>query len=276
MLEPGDWAWLSDGELVVGAQLAIDDRYGLVGVPDWDTLVHLDDDDSRDFELVRSELQGLFRSPGHVLGEANRIFELVTIADFIAPAELRTTLSPAYLLEATGRDALSAWQTRAGFLEIEDARRLDPGDSINDQQFLDIVRYVDLPRARREAEALASRPNAPASVLAACINVLATHADDLTDDQFEQVAHQILELADRFDRAPGRERVFAVTLALVQFNRAMILLRLGRGEAARDALALARAVDPILSEIDEATRLTVYDQQARDLAARVRARPTAA
>ena len=43
-LRPGDWVWLSDTEIVVGAQLAIDDRYGLVGVPDWDTLAHLDDE----------------------------------------------------------------------------------------------------------------------------------------------------------------------------------------------------------------------------------------
>ena len=45
-LRLGDWAWLSDGELVVGAQLAVDDRYGLVGVVDWDTLAHLDDEDA--------------------------------------------------------------------------------------------------------------------------------------------------------------------------------------------------------------------------------------
>jgi hypothetical protein len=42
----GDWAWLSDGEVVVWAQLAHDDRYGIVGVPDWDTLVHLDEEET--------------------------------------------------------------------------------------------------------------------------------------------------------------------------------------------------------------------------------------
>ncbi len=44
-LRPGDWAWLSDTEVVVGARLAIDDYYGLVGIPDWDTLIPLDEDD---------------------------------------------------------------------------------------------------------------------------------------------------------------------------------------------------------------------------------------
>ena len=54
-LRPGDWAWLSDGELIVGAQLAIDDRHGLVGVADWDTLVHLDDEGADDFDRVSIE-----------------------------------------------------------------------------------------------------------------------------------------------------------------------------------------------------------------------------
>jgi len=58
-LHPGDWAWLSDGEVVVGAQLAIDDHYGLVGVPDWDTIVHLDDEGADDFDRVRAELNPL-------------------------------------------------------------------------------------------------------------------------------------------------------------------------------------------------------------------------
>ena len=81
-------------------------------------------------------------------------------------------------------------------------------------------------------------PDVPAAVLAECINVLATHADSLPEDQFESIADRILAWADRFDRAPGREQVPALTLALLQFNRGMALLRLGRVEAAREALRL--------------------------------------
>ncbi len=55
--QPGDWVWLSDGELIVGAQLVADDRYGMVGIPNWETLVHLDDDESSDYEKVRAELE---------------------------------------------------------------------------------------------------------------------------------------------------------------------------------------------------------------------------
>lgn len=59
--------------------------------------------------------------------------------------------------------------------------------------------------------------------------------------------------------------------------KAQVLLRLGRPEAARDAMSLARSVDSIFPEIGEALGLTVYNERARDLAerARVRARPIA-
>ena len=64
-LRPGDWTWLSDGEVIVGAQLAIDDRYGLVGVPDWETLVHLDEEGADDFDRVRDELKHLMSKNLH-------------------------------------------------------------------------------------------------------------------------------------------------------------------------------------------------------------------
>ncbi len=82
-LHPGDWAWLSDGEVIVGAQLAIDDRYGLVGVPDWGTLVHLDDADSRDFEKVQTELQWLSQKAQRSLDEERRVLELLTISKLL-------------------------------------------------------------------------------------------------------------------------------------------------------------------------------------------------
>ena len=161
-------------------------------------------------------------------------------------------------------------------MEIEDALRLNPDNADDVWTFLEILRRHDLARARREAEALTSGVDIPADILAQCVNVLATCADNLTDDQFEPTAEKILEWAARFERAPGRERVRAAVFALFQFNRGVVLLRLGRGEAAREALRLARDVDPIVPEIEEATRLTVYDQRGRELAVRVRGRPMAA
>jgi tetratricopeptide (TPR) repeat protein len=275
-LRPGDWAWLSDSEVIFGARLVSDERYGLVGVLDWDTLVHLDDEDNRDFEKVRSELERLRRKPDRSLAKEKRILQLLTISEIVAPSEAKADLPPGYFESLRAETLYLLGKFELALTEIEEIRRLGSSDPDDDRLFLDILRRIDLPRALSEAEALAVRPDASAGVLAECINVLATHADDLPDDQLKRVPDRILEWADRFDRAAGREQIPASTLALVQFNRGMILLRLGRTEAARDALKLALRVDPILSEIVEATQLTAYDQHARDLAARVRARTSAA
>ena len=103
-------------------------------------------------------------------------------------------------------------------LEIEEAHRLCPGNSENDRLFLEILRRTDLPRAGLEAEALAALPGVSAGVLAECVNVLATHADNLPEDRFPPVAERILDWADRF-QPPGREprsRLAARTAPLQQ------------------------------------------------------------
>jgi hypothetical protein len=76
-VRPGNWAWLSDGELIVGAQIAIDERHGLVGVPDWDTLVHLDDADLS-YELVLARLSPLLSKQAHAIEDEPEIFRLLT------------------------------------------------------------------------------------------------------------------------------------------------------------------------------------------------------
>jgi hypothetical protein len=275
-IQPGDWAWLSDGEVMVGARVENDPRDGVVGVPDWQTLVHLDDEESRDSALVRDQLLGLLARPARSLEEEKRLLELLTIFDVLAPPEAKTVFRPGYLSFQRAAALVLLGKPELALLEIEDARRLSPGNPQVDSVFLEVLRRTDLARATHEAEAFATNAQAAAGVLAECINVLATHADSLPDDRFRPVADRILAWVDQFERAPGRDQISAATLAQLQFNRALVLLRLGQSEAYRNALILAHAVNPVLSEIDEAARLTVYDQRARDLAARVRARPNAA
>ena len=88
-LRPGDWAWLSDTEVMVGAQLAIDDRYGLVGVPDWDTLVHLDDEGADDFDRITAELNPLLTKEPPSSEDEPRILELLTQLEHATPPHLR-------------------------------------------------------------------------------------------------------------------------------------------------------------------------------------------
>ena len=41
-IQPGDRVRLSDGELLVEALVAEDARYGLVGIPSWETMVDIE------------------------------------------------------------------------------------------------------------------------------------------------------------------------------------------------------------------------------------------
>jgi len=275
-LHAGDWAWLSDSEVLVGARLAIDPRYGLVGVPDWQTVVHLDDEESQDFENVRTALQELLARPGHTLEEAWRVFQLLTTFELLASPEATAAVRPGFLPFRRAGALLFLGKPELAMLEIEEARRLCPGNPENDRLFLEILRRTDLQRAGLEAETLAALPGASAAVLAECVNVLATQADNLPEDRFPPVAERILDWADRFQRAPGRERVRALPHAQLLFNKGLTLLRLGRIGEAHRTLELAQATDPIIPEIDEASQWTAYDQRAREIAARVRSRPLAA
>lgn len=275
-LRPGDWAWLSDGEVLVGAQLAIDDRYGIVGVPDWETVVHLDDEGSRDFETVQAELGCVSHKPRQSLDEERRILELLAISEVIAPKDFLDSLPRGYFSSRRAETLYLLGKRELALSEIEEACQLGSADPDGLRLRLEILRRTDLARAKREADALAESPETPPGVLAECINVLAEYADSLPDGQFAAVADQILRCAQRFETAPGHDSVLPSTRALLHFNRGMTLLRLGQTEAARGALKLALAVYPALSEIEEAMRLTVYDQHARDVAASVRAKPIAA
>jgi len=97
----------------------------------------------------------------------------------------------------------------------------------------------------------------------------------MPDVEFADLGPRILGWIDRFERAPGRDRVRASMLAQVQFNRGLLMLRLGRLDEARDALEHANATDPIEPMIGEAKALQVFDDRAREIAGRFRDRPIA-
>jgi hypothetical protein len=232
-IQPGDWTWLTDSELIVGARVSTDPYYGVIGVPDWDTLVHLDDEGDRDPMRIQAELRELLQRPARSMDDELRIFQLLTLLEEFSVPEARSTVRPGYFSFRRAGTLLLLGKPELALIEIEEARRVDPGRPHDDSLFLQILRRIDLDRATREAETFAGGPNTSAIVLGECVNVLSTHADDLPDDQFEPVGRCMLDWSDRFEQAPGRERVPASTLALLQFNRGMALLRLGQVEAAR-------------------------------------------
>ena len=205
----GEWAWLSDGELVVGAEVGEDSRYGVVGIPDWRTLVHLDEVQKQDFPRVRDELFRLTQVPNLSASDQWRLFQLLTVYESIAPSDALRQGRPGCFSFRRAATLLLLGQLPLAQVEIDEARRLDPGNANDDTLYLEILRRSDLPRVVREAHAMIADSNLAAGLLAECIHVLATHADMLEDGPFQAAADEILRLVHQFDLAgtgPGSSR----------------------------------------------------------------------
>lgn len=162
-IHPGDWAWLTDGELVVGARVEEDPYWGVVGSVHWNTLVPLDDEEAQDFPRIWEELQEVLHRPAGDVDDPRRAFELLTIFEATAPPEKKAATMPGDLAfrRAKALDALG--EPELALIEVEDAleARLDDPDIIHD--YLEILRRIDPERACREAELRAEAADAGAS-----------------------------------------------------------------------------------------------------------------
>jgi tetratricopeptide (TPR) repeat protein len=273
-VQVGDWIWLSDGELIVGAQLAFDDAEGPIGMPRWKTLVHLDDEETQKVSDVQAELfQILPRGAEEDPDVEARVFQLLTILEVIAPESVKDGLPPGYLAKrrAGALHFLGEWDL--SLLVLEEALDAMPDDPNLGFLYMEALRRIDLDHADAEAGRRAEAEGTSARMLAACINVRSAVADQVSDEEFAAIGPQILNWAARFEQAPGRDQVRAALLAQVLFNQGLTLLRLGRFGEAREALGRARAVNPNESAIVEASRLESYDDRAREIASRIHGMP---
>jgi hypothetical protein len=271
----GDWVWLGDGELIVGAQVAEDPYWGLIGIPAWNTLVHLDDEGASDPVRLHSEYQGLLQREVSTERDETRIFQLLTQLDHIAGPLTSSELPGSRELKRA--DALLAMNNPGlALLELEAARLRIGGDPNLELVYLECLRRAAPDRAVLEASRHASSTATPAITLVASINILASRAEELSGVEFETLANLTMHSYEQFERAPGRSDISASLLSLVHFNRGLLLLRLGRHVEARRALELAHLIDPLDPSLDEATQLVAYDQHAREIGSRVRSRRLAA
>ena len=268
-LGPGDWAWLSDTEVVVGSQLAIDERYGLVGVPDWGTLVHLDDEGAADSVRITAELHQLLTKEPPLSEDEPRILELLTQLEHAPPPHFNDS-SPEFLAFRRALALRQMGKLGMALVEMEDARRARPDDPMLAFVYLDILRLEDLPSAVLEAQKFAELPDVPALVLSACINILATWAEHASDDQFDSIAQRVLTWCRRFDQAQDLDLAGPSLVALYYFNRGLVLLRAGRITLARQAFENTQQHYPVGSMLEDVTGLQTYDRHARDVLERVR------
>jgi hypothetical protein len=268
-LRPGDWTWLSDGEVMIGAQLAIDDRYGLVGEPDWETLAHLDEEGASDFDRVSTELNALVASGPPRIEDEPRILELYVQLEQIAPPAFRDA-NPGLFDFRRALALRNMEKLGLALLEAREARRARPDDPLVLFVYLDLLGREDLRSAVSEAASIARSPDVPALVLSACINILATQAEHASDDQFETISQQVLALCRQFDQAPDLEQAEPSLVALSYFNRGFIHLRAGRVTEARQAFERAQQIYPEGPMLSELSGLQTYDQHAREVARSVR------
>ena len=156
-------------------------------------------------------------------------------------------------------------------LEIKEARRARPDDPMFVFVYLDLLRQEDLPSAVSEAQSIAESPDVTALVLSACINILAMHAEQVSGEQFDSIAQQVLAWCRRFDQAPDLDDAGPSLVALSYFNRGLVHLRAGRISRARQAFESAQQLYPVGPMLDEVTGLQTYDRHAREVAQHVRA-----
>jgi hypothetical protein len=275
--QPGDWVWLSDDEVIVGARILDDPRYGVVGEPDWKTLVHLDDEQASDpgklLSRINELLDACHKHRTSCAEDEAELFRLLTIFEHISSPEIKAVIPPGYL--ALRRAAALHFLGESGLAlhEAKAALQDRPHDPDLRYLYLELRLRDDPASAAREAEIEAEKADASAQVLAACVDVWAAAAEQMPDDQFDPVGHQILHWAERFESARGREQVRAAVLASVQFNRGLVLLRLGQVDQAQETLRLAHATDPNEPAFGEASQLDTFDDRARKILARLREKP---
>lgn len=274
--KPGDWVWLSDGEIVVGGQLKVDGHYGLVGVPQWTTLVHLDEEETPSPAELLAQLRDEREIREFTPETGARLLALLTLLDETAPAEIKAKMPPGWLLRKRAVALTLLEQPGMALSEIEEALRQAPDDPHSTAIYLDLLRVHDLPRAVREAERLAVRDPADAMVLSACINILAAHADDRPDTELPAISSRLRDWLGRFEAAARRDLVPASTLALVYFDLGQIALRQGDVEEASRYLQLATRANPLDRNIARAADLDTFNQEAKDLVRLVHARRPAA
>jgi tetratricopeptide (TPR) repeat protein len=246
---PGDWAWLSDDEILVGGRLRDDPYWGLLGSPDWDTRVSLDAEGADDFQRVATEWTALLQKRDRTEAEEWRVFQLLTILERCAPPLFLQARRPGYYPFRRAGVLLLLRRPELARLEIEEARRVDPGHENYDVLYLEILRRIDLDRALEEAKEMAEANQAPAQLIAAYVNILSTRADQLTDEQFPPLGTTIIEWAQRFEQAPGRDNVPDSTLGQLDYNLAQSYKRLGRMDEADESLQRACHASPLLARL---------------------------
>ena len=271
--QAGDYVWVSDREILVGAQLEVDPEYGLVAVPRWRTVVHLDDYLDVDLPSFLTKLSEVLRRTDRTLDQEAEVFQLSTVFDHIAPPEIKRATQPGYLDFRSAGALRSLGEPQLGLTLLKQALIDRPTDPQFIYAYLNELSQIHPAQAEAESRSRLLDRYTHAVVQAACVNVLSAATERLNDIDFAATGPPLLDEINRFESAPGRDRVPAGVAALVEFNRGLLLLRLGRSAEARAAFDQAHEIDPGEPTIEAARTLRDFGETARTLAERYRGKP---
>jgi tetratricopeptide (TPR) repeat protein len=265
-IQEGDLVWLSDGELVVGAKVAVDPRYGVVGVPVWDTLINLEDAENADFSQAWSAFQRLSQSPTRTREDETRTLQLLETIERKAPQSVRAVIPAGYLHFRRAGALFLLGHVELGREENELALLENPNSAAYLSLHLELLRRSDLPKALQEAQRLADDPIIGARVLAAAINVFATYLDGFSNHEFEARVGMMLDWIERFQRLTGVENIPVSVRSQVWFNSGMALLRISKVDDARNSFSRILQLNPRDKKVQRAIELDRFDEEARQLA----------
>ena len=273
---PGDWVWLTDGEMEVGARVEADNEGRTYGVPAWDTLVYLDPEPELSFPTVWSELERLLDLDGRTSKDESRVLQLLTWFLALVRSEAKEAIPPGFTeyLRAAVLRALGHYE-----LALQEALKATASNSANEKYlylYLELLRRTDLNRALHEARRLVNDPSTGATVLAECVNILAIHMEKSSEQEFDEKFMMMLKWIERFQNAPGIENIRVGLLGQVLFNRGMALLRGNQIQAARGYFEKILELNPRDQVAQQALSLNHYDASARHLAEVYRARSLSA
>ena len=137
---PGDWVWLTDGEMEVGARVEEDNEGRTYGVPAWDTLVYLDPEPELSFPTVWSELERLLDLDGRTSKDESRVLQLLTWFLALVRSEAKEAIPPGFTeyLRAAVLHALGHYE-----LALQEALKATASNSANEKY---LYLYLELLR----------------------------------------------------------------------------------------------------------------------------------
>ncbi len=253
-VDVGDWVWLTDGEIRVGAR--IESKNGeAVARPAWETLEHLvsDSTGAPPPEVVEAGLRRLRRAFAADERDYRDVLRVLPAVQEHLPGPGRADYLRSRAAQAFGHPELA-------LLAADEALAKEPGKPFLAHHRLMLLKEVDLERAVEEVETLAEQAPLPAILASACAGVLHDHRVTLHGEEAKEVDRSLLRLTYSLDEDSSEPTPSSVLVGL-HVVRGYSFSHLGQREAALAEFSEAIEADPLSAEARTARGVEAYPSQ---------------